>query len=75
MTPKGPRTVRLRGDTVESLLAQAGDRFLLPLRDVNPQARAILSHATIRLMGGSYASTDLTAQADALYFVREVKAE
>jgi len=29
MTPKGPRTVRLRDDTVESLLAQVGDRFLL----------------------------------------------
>jgi pimeloyl-ACP methyl ester carboxylesterase len=40
-----------------------------------PQARAILSHANVRLMGGYYASTDLTAQADAIYFVREVKAE
>ena len=75
MTPKGPRTVRLHGDTVESLLAQVGDRFLLPLNDVDPQARAILSHANVRLMEGHYASTDLTAQADALYFVREVKAE
>jgi hypothetical protein len=67
--------VRLHGDTVESLLAQVGDRFLLPLSDVDPQARAILSHANVRLMGGSYASTDLTAQADALYFAREVNAE
>jgi hypothetical protein len=68
MTPKGPRTVRLCDDTVESLLAQVGDRFLLPLNDVNP-------HANIRLMEGSYVSTDLTAQADALYFVGEVSAE
>ncbi len=75
MSPKGPRTVRLHGDTVESLLAQVGDRFLLPLSDVDPQARAILSHANVRLMEGSYVSTDLTAQADAIYFVREVKAE
>jgi erythromycin esterase-like protein len=75
MTPKGPRTVRLRSDTVESLLARVGDRFLLPLNDVNPQARAILSHANVRLMEGKYASADLTAQADALYFVRDVKAE
>jgi erythromycin esterase-like protein len=75
MAPKGPRTVRLHGDTVESLLAQVGDRFLLPLNDVDPQARAILSHANVRLMEGSYVSTDLAAQADALYFVREVKAE
>jgi erythromycin esterase-like protein len=75
MTEKGPRTVRLHGDTVESLLAQVGDRFLLPLNDVDPPARAILSHANIRLAGGSYASTDLTAQADALYFVREVNAQ
>ncbi len=48
MAPKGPRTVRLHGDTVESLLAQVGDRFLLPLSDVDPQARAILSHANVR---------------------------
>jgi hypothetical protein len=66
--------VRLRDDTVESLLAQVGDRFLLPLSDVDPQARTILSHANVR-MGGAYVSTDLTAQADALYFVREVSAE
>jgi dienelactone hydrolase len=74
MAPKGPRTVRLRDDTVESLLAQVGDRFLLPLNNVDPQARSILSHANVRL-GGSYVSTDLTAQADALYFVKDVKAE
>ena len=75
MTPKGPRTVRLRDDTVESLLAQVGDRFLLPLSDVDPRARTILSHANVRLMEGHCASTDLTAQADALYFVRDVNAE
>jgi erythromycin esterase-like protein len=75
MAPKGPRTVRLHGDTVESLLAQVGDRFILPLNDVDPQARVILSHANVRLMGGSYASTDLAAQADVIYFVREVNAE
>jgi erythromycin esterase-like protein len=75
MTLKRPRTVRLHGDTVESLLAQVGDRFLLPLSDIDPQARTILSHANVRLMEGSYASTDLTVQADALYFVKEVHAE
>jgi hypothetical protein len=75
MTLKRPRTVRLHDDTVESLLAQVGDRFLLPLSDIDPQARTILSHANVRLMEGSYASTDLTVQADALYFVKEVHAE
>jgi hypothetical protein len=75
MAPQGRRTVRLHSDTVESLLARVGDRFLLPLNDVDPQARVILSHANVRLMEGRYASTDLAAQADALYFVREVKAE
>jgi hypothetical protein len=75
MTPKGPRNVRLRSDTVESLLAQVGDRFLLPLNDVDPQAKAILSHANIRSAGGEYASADLTAQADAIYFAREVHVE
>ena len=75
MAPKGPRTVRLHGDTIESLLAQVGGRFLLPLNDVDPQAKAILSHANLRLSWGAYASTDLTAQADAIYFVREVTAE
>jgi hypothetical protein len=74
MASKGPRTMRMHGDTVESLLAQVGDRFLLPLNDVDPNARVILSHANVR-MGGQYVSTDLTAQADALYFVKDVRAE
>ena len=75
MMPTGPRTVRLHGDTIESLLAQVGDRFLLPLNDVDLHTKAILSQANFRSAGGEYASTDLTAQADALYFVREVNAE
>lgn len=75
MMPSGPRTVRLHGDTVESLLAEVGDRFLLPLKDVDPQAKAILSNANLRLSWGSYASADLTAQADAIYFARDVNAE
>ena len=75
MMPAGPRTVRLHGDTIESLLARVGDRFLLPLNDVDPQARTILSHANFRLSWGLYASADLTAQADAIYFVKDVNAE
>jgi hypothetical protein len=75
MTPKGPRTIRLRDDTVESLLAQVGDRFLLPLGEADPGAKTILSHANVRSAQGLYASADLTAQADALYFVREIHAE
>lgn len=74
MAAQGPQTVRPHGDTVESLLAQVGDRFLLPLNDIDPEARTILSHANV-FMGGAYASTDLTAQADALYFVKEVRAD
>jgi hypothetical protein len=75
MMPAGPRTVRLHGDTVESLLARVGDRFLLPLNDVDPQAKAILSNANLRSSWGFYASADLTAQADAIYFVRDVNAD
>ena len=59
----------------EALLAQVGDRFLLPLSDVDPQAKAILSNANLRTSWGSYASADLTAQADAIYFVRNVNAD
>ncbi len=75
MMPAGPRTVRLHGDTIESLLARVGDRFLLPLNDVDPQVKTILSHANFRLSWGLYASADLTAQADAIYFVKDVNAE
>jgi hypothetical protein len=68
MMPAGPRTVRLRSDTVESLLAQEGiDSFCLS--DVDPQAKAILRTRTADILG-YYASADLTAQADAIYFVR-----
>jgi hypothetical protein len=75
MTPAGPRTVRLRDDTLEALLARVGDRFLLPLQDMDPQVRAILSRANFRLAEGSYASADLTCQADALCFVKDINAE
>jgi hypothetical protein len=75
MMPRGPRVVRLHGDTVESLLARVGDRFLLPLNDAGPQAKAILQNANLRLSWGSYVSADLSAQADAVCFVRDVHAE
>ena len=74
MMPAGPRTVHLHGDTIELLLARVGDRFLLPLNDADSAAKAILSHANMRLSWGSYASADLTCQADALYFVKDVNA-
>ncbi len=74
MMPAGPRTVRLHSDTVESLLAQIGARFLLPLDGVDPQAEAVLSNANLRSSWGAYASADLTAQADAIYFVKDVSA-
>jgi len=75
MTPAGPRTVPLRDDTLEALLARVGDRFLLPLQDMDPQARAVLSRANFRLAEGSHASADLTCQADALCFVKDIDAE
>ena len=75
MMPAGPRTVRLHGDTVESLLAEVGDRFLLPLQDADPEAKVILSHANFRSAQGIYDSADLTAQTDAVYFVKDVNAE
>jgi erythromycin esterase-like protein len=71
----GPVNMRLHGDTIESLLAQVGDRFLLPLDDVDPRAREVLARANFRSAGGYYASADLTTQADALYFVKTVSAE
>jgi erythromycin esterase-like protein len=75
MMPAGPRTVRLHGDTIESLLSEVGDRFLLPLDEVDPQVRAILSQANFRSASGEHASADLTAQADSIYFVRNVNAD
>lgn len=75
MMPAGPRTVRIHGDTIESLLAQVGDRFLLPLQDADAQARMLLANANLRLAWGQYASADLGAQADAICFVKDVDAE
>jgi len=71
----GPLDVRVHDDTIESLLAQVGDRFLLPLDNVDPDARAILTQANFRWAGGGYASADLTAQVDAIYFIAHVTAE
>ena len=75
MGRNGPVNVRLHGDTIESLLARVGDRFLLPLDDVDPRARAVLAQANFRWAGGRYASADLTAQTDAIYFIRHVTAQ
>jgi hypothetical protein len=71
----GPLDVRMHDDTIESLLVQVGDRFLLPLDNVDPDARAILTNANIRWADGRYASADLSAQADAIYFIGHVTAE
>ncbi|MEN6335014.1 MAG: erythromycin esterase family protein [Phycisphaerales bacterium] len=75
MTPAGPRKVRLHSDTIESLLAEVGDRFLLPLQDADTGAREILARANFRSSEGIYNSADLTVQADAVYFIRHVNAE
>jgi len=66
--------VRPHDDTVESLLARVGNRFLLPLNDVDVSVQAILSNANLRLSWGEYVSADLTAQADAICFVKDVSA-
>lgn len=71
----GPLDIRVHDDTIESLLAQVGDRFLLPMDNVGPEARAVLTHANFRWAGGHYASADLTAQADAIYYIQHVTAE
>jgi hypothetical protein len=75
MMPRGPRNVRLHGDTIESLLARVGDRFLLLLNDIDSAAKVAPANANLRSSWGLYASADLTAQADAIYFVRNVNAE
>lgn len=74
MGRRGPIDIRLHTDTVESLLAQVGEHFLLPLHQVDRAARAVLACANFRSASGYYGSADLTSQADALYFVREVSA-
>jgi hypothetical protein len=70
----GPIEVRLHDDTIESLLAQVGDRFLLPLDSVDSRARDVLTRANFRWAGGYYASADLAAQTNALFFVKNVSA-
>lgn len=75
MGPGGPVNVRLHDDTIESLLAQVGDRFLLPLDNVDPRAQVVLANANFRWAGRRYASADLTAQTDAIYFIKHVTAE
>ncbi len=75
MGKKGPVQVRLQNDTLESLLAQVGDRYLLPLHQADDNTRKLLAHANFRGTGGAYSSGDLTALTDALYFVKTVNAE
>jgi erythromycin esterase-like protein len=75
MGPNGPINICLHNDTIESLLAQVGDRFLLPLDNVDPRAQAVLTNANFRWASGRYASANLTAQTDAIYFIKHVTAE
>ncbi len=74
MGKNGPMNIRLKSDTIESLLASVGDRFLLPLDQVDPRAQKVLARANFRTAGGYYGNADLTAQADVLYFVKNVTA-
>lgn len=74
MGRKGPVRVRIKSDTIESLLAEVGERFLLPLDAIDRDAVGLLENANFRDGGGYYGSGNLTAQTDALFFVRKVSA-
>lgn len=74
MGRKGPIPIGIKRDTIESLLAEVGERFLLPLEGADKQARVLLENANFRGPRGYYSSGNLCAQADALFFVRRVSA-
>jgi hypothetical protein len=75
MGKKGPVQVRLQNDTLESLLAQVGDRYLLPLHQADDTIRKILAHINFRGTRGAYSSGNLCALTDAIYFIKTVNAE
>jgi len=72
MGRKGPIQIRIKNDTIESLLAEVGENFFLPLHQFNKEARILLEDANFRTTGGYYGSGNLPELTDAIFFVRTV---
>ena len=71
---KNPIQIRIKNDTIESLLAEVGENFLLPLHQCNKEAHILLEDANFRTTGGYYGSGNLPELTDAIFFVRTVSA-
>jgi erythromycin esterase-like protein len=64
--------IREKAGTLNALLGEIGDCFILPIEGADPRARLLTENIEITHDGNGGARTAIAGQADAIFFVRDV---
>jgi hypothetical protein len=70
--PTLSKEIREKSGTLNSILGEIGDRFLLPINSADPRARLLTENIEIMHDGNGGVRTAIARQADAIFFVRDV---
>jgi erythromycin esterase-like protein len=67
-----PREIAIVPGTLNAVLAEVGECFILPIDPADPRARLLASDVNVRWDGITGARLAVARQADAIFFVRDV---
>jgi erythromycin esterase-like protein len=70
--PTLSKEVKEKRGTLNALLGEIGDRFILPIDTTDPRARLLTENIEIMHDGNGGVRTTIARQADAIFFVRNV---
>ncbi len=70
--PTLSKTIREKPGTLNALLGENGDCFIVPIDAADPRARLLTENIEIMHDGNGGARTAIARQADAIFFVRDV---
>jgi erythromycin esterase-like protein len=70
--PTLSKTIREKTGTLNAILGEVGDCFILPIDSADPRARLLTENIEIKHDGNGGVRTALSRQADAIFFIRDV---
>jgi erythromycin esterase-like protein len=70
--PTLSKTIREKAGTLNAILGEFGDCFILPIEVTDPRARLLTENIEIMHDGNGGVRTALARQADAIFFIRDV---
>jgi erythromycin esterase-like protein len=68
----GGATIKARRGSLNALLSEVGEAFVLPLHSEDPRAAPLRAELPLAVFGGTVVRTPIAEQADVLAFVRDV---